>query len=176
MIAADLEGLAFPVDRLTPLPDNPRRGDVQAVARSYATFGQRKPIVARREGEGGIVIAGNHQLAAAEELGWDEIAVVWVDDDDITAKAFALADNRTADALATDPTWTLPPHVDLIDQLLVRVAAGELRRLIVTVPVRHGKSEMCSRYFPAWLLGMQPTLQVVVAGYAAWGCNPPCRL
>ncbi len=67
------------------------------MARSYATFGQRKPIVARREGKGGIVIAGNHQLAAARELGWEKIAVVWVDADDITAKAFALADNRTAD-------------------------------------------------------------------------------
>jgi len=96
-IVPDLERLAFPVEKLTPLPGNPRHGDVQAVARSYATFGQRKPIVARREGEGGIVIAGNHQLAAARELGWEKIAVVWVEDDDITAKAFALADNRTAD-------------------------------------------------------------------------------
>lgn len=64
-ITRDLGRLTFPVDRLTPLPGNPRHGDVDAVARSYATFGQRKPIVARREGEGGIVIAGNHQLAAA---------------------------------------------------------------------------------------------------------------
>ena len=93
----DLQRLAFPVDALTPLPGNPRHGDVEAVARSYATFGQRKPIVARREGDGGIVIAGNHQLAAAWQLGWTHIAVVWVDDDDVTAKAFALADNRTAD-------------------------------------------------------------------------------
>jgi hypothetical protein len=30
-------------------------------------------------------------------LGWTEIAVVWVEDDEITAKAYALADNRTAD-------------------------------------------------------------------------------
>jgi hypothetical protein len=30
-------------------------------------------------------------------LGWDEIAVVWVDDDEVTSKAFALADNRTAE-------------------------------------------------------------------------------
>jgi site-specific DNA-methyltransferase (adenine-specific) len=96
-IASDLRGLAFPINRLTPLPDNPRQGDVGAVARSYATFGQRKPIVARHEGDRGIVIAGNHQLAAAQQLGWTHIAVVWVDDDDITAKAFALADNRTAD-------------------------------------------------------------------------------
>lgn len=74
-IVPDLEHLAFPVDRLTPLPGNPRKGDVEAVARSYATFGQRKPIVARREGGGGIVIAGNHQLAAAQQLGWAHIAV-----------------------------------------------------------------------------------------------------
>jgi DNA modification methylase len=30
-------------------------------------------------------------------LGWSEIAVVWVEDDDAHAKAFALADNRTAE-------------------------------------------------------------------------------
>jgi len=45
----------------------------------------------------GTVIAGNHTLQAAQSLGWDKIAVVWVDDDDATAKAFALADNRTAE-------------------------------------------------------------------------------
>jgi ParB-like chromosome segregation protein Spo0J len=43
------------------------------------------------------VIAGNHQLKAAQQLGWTEIAVVFVDDDEATAKAYALADNRTAD-------------------------------------------------------------------------------
>jgi DNA modification methylase len=50
--------------------------------------------VARRDG---TVIAGNHTLQAARRLGWAEIAVVWVDDDEATAKAFALADNRTAE-------------------------------------------------------------------------------
>jgi DNA modification methylase len=106
-ILPDLQRLAFPVDQLTPLPANPRKGDVEAVARSYSTFGQRKPIVARREGEGAIVIAGNHQLAAAQQLGWTHIAVVWVDDDDITAKAFALADNRTADLGSYDDSALL---------------------------------------------------------------------
>lgn len=94
MIAADLETLAVPVGKLSLLPGNPRRGDVDAVARSLDTFGQRKPIVAKRDG---TVIAGNHTLQAAQQLGWDEIAVVWVDDDETTAKAFALADNRTAE-------------------------------------------------------------------------------
>jgi len=96
-IVADLESLAFPVDQLVEMPGNPRRGDVDAVARSYSTFGQRKPIVARREGDGAIVLAGNHQLKAARKLGWSHIAVVFVEDDDLTARAFSLADNRTAE-------------------------------------------------------------------------------
>jgi site-specific DNA-methyltransferase (adenine-specific) len=63
------------------------------VKRSLQRFGQRKPIVAR---EDGTVTAGNHTLLAARELGWTEIAVVGTDDDDATAKAYALADNRTS--------------------------------------------------------------------------------
>jgi len=95
-IVDDLLPLAFPVERLSLLPGNPRRGDVAAVAKSYETFGQRKPVVARRQGDSGVVLAGNHQLQAARSLGWSHIAVVWVDDDDRTAAAFALADNRTS--------------------------------------------------------------------------------
>jgi hypothetical protein len=98
-IAEDLRPLAQPIDLLKLLPGNPRRGDVEAVMRSYDRFGQRKPIVARRDG---TVIAGNHQLQAAQRLGWSHMAVVWTDDDDLTAKAFALADNRTADLGAYD--------------------------------------------------------------------------
>lgn len=94
MIADDLKVLARPIDELKPLPNNPRRGNVEAVMLSYQTFGQRKPIVARPDG---TVIAGNHQLEAARRLGWTEIAVVVVNDDDTKAQAYALADNRTGD-------------------------------------------------------------------------------
>jgi len=78
--------------------------------------------------------------------------------------------------LATEPKWGLPAHIRLIDDLLVQVAAGELKRLIVSVPVRHGKSEMCSRFYPAWRLGMFPNKRIVVAGYGAefaeeWGAK-----
>lgn len=103
MIAPDLKSLAVPVINLTPMEGNPRKGDVDAVKRSYEKFGQRKPIVARRVGVGenglptGTVTAGNHQLQAAKALGWKEIAVVFIDEDEQTAKAFSLADNRTHD-------------------------------------------------------------------------------
>jgi hypothetical protein len=95
MIQNDLRGLACPIDDLNLLPGNPRRGNVEAVARSLDAFGQRKPVVARRSDR--VVIAGNHTLQAARSLGWSDIAVVWVDDDETTSKAFALADNRTAE-------------------------------------------------------------------------------
>lgn len=94
MIAEPLLALAEPIDGLRLLDGNPRRGDVDAVASSLREFGQRKPIVAKSDGE---VIAGNHTLLAARQLGWDQIAVVRVDDDEIRARAFALADNRTSD-------------------------------------------------------------------------------
>jgi DNA modification methylase len=95
MIQNDLQNLAHPITELQLLPGNPRRGDIEAVKRSLEAFGQRKPIVVRRSDS--VVIAGNHTLQAAQALGWDEIAVVWVDDDEVTSKAFALADNRTAE-------------------------------------------------------------------------------
>jgi len=95
MIQSDLQNLAHPITELQLLPGNPRRGDIEAVKRSLEAFGQRKPIVVRRSDS--VVIAGNHTLQAAQALGWDEIAVVWVDDDEVTSKAFALADNRTAE-------------------------------------------------------------------------------
>lgn len=95
MILKDLKPLAVAIDELELLPGNPRKGDIDAVAASLDRFGQRKPIVARLVDR--TVIAGNHTLQAARKLGWSEIAVVWVDDDDAHAKAFALADNRTAE-------------------------------------------------------------------------------
>lgn len=49
-----------------------------------------------------MVIAGNHTLLAARQLGWAEIATVFTDDDDQTARAYALADNRTGELARWD--------------------------------------------------------------------------
>lgn len=95
MIIESLKGLAVPIDSLKGLPGNPRRGDIDAVARSLDRFGQRKPIVVRNNDK--TIIAGNHTWQAAKQLGWTEIAVAYVADDDVTASAYALADNRTAE-------------------------------------------------------------------------------
>ena len=84
--------LAVDVRNLKPAESNPRKGDIEAIKKSYERFGQRKPIVALKGSS--EIIAGNHQYQAALELGWEKIAVVFVEDDEETATAYAIADNR----------------------------------------------------------------------------------
>lgn len=102
-IHKDIAALAVDINTLVPLEGNPRRGDVEAVKASYLRFGQRKPITANRQQDGRVVTAGNHQLQAAKELGWTKIAVVWTEDDEEDALAWAVADNRVSDLAYNDP-------------------------------------------------------------------------
>jgi predicted phage terminase large subunit-like protein len=53
-------------------------------------------------------------------------------------------------------------HVTAIDRELVELAAGRNKRLIIQMPPRHGKSELCSKYFPAWYLGVFPHKNVIL--------------
>jgi hypothetical protein len=65
------------------------------------------------------------------------------------------------------PGWQNAPHLDLIADLLQQVERGELKRLIVNLPPRHGKSLLCSSIFPAWYLGRHPRKNVVMATHSA---------
>jgi len=70
--------------------------------------------------------------------------------------------------------WVDAPHLDLINEALMRIARGDLLRLMVNLPPRHGKSELISRYFPAWYLGTFPDRRVILCSYEAdfaaqWG-------
>jgi predicted phage terminase large subunit-like protein len=53
-------------------------------------------------------------------------------------------------------------HVTAIDRELCALAAGRLKRLIIQMPPRHGKSELCSKYFPAWYLSTFPERNVIL--------------
>lgn len=77
-------------------PANPRRNEVAIphVAASIQRFGWRQPIVAKPSGE---VLAGNTRLKAAQQLGHDQMPVVWFDGSELEATAYAIADNRTAE-------------------------------------------------------------------------------
>jgi ParB-like chromosome segregation protein Spo0J len=75
--------------------------NLEAIASSLSEFGQRKPIVVDSEN---IIIAGNGTAEAAKFLGWKQITVARIpeDWDDNKIRAYALADNRTAELAAWD--------------------------------------------------------------------------
>jgi predicted phage terminase large subunit-like protein len=65
------------------------------------------------------------------------------------------------------PKFVWYPHCIKIAKQLQRVADGELKRLIIMAPPRHGKTEQCSRLFPAYLLHRYPERWVGLASYSA---------
>jgi site-specific DNA-methyltransferase (adenine-specific) len=85
-------------------PNNARRHDkknLEAIKGSLSLFGQRKPIVVSGDN---LIVAGNGTVEAARELGWTEIYVARIPHDwtPEQIKAYALADNRTAELAEWD--------------------------------------------------------------------------
>jgi hypothetical protein len=113
---SDIE--TVPIASLTMDPENARkhsRRNLEAIAGSLSTFGQRRPLVVWD----GIVIAGNGTLEAAQSLGWEKIGITRVPADwtHEQARAYALADNRTAELADWD-------HEILADQLIELDSVG----------------------------------------------------
>lgn len=61
--------------------------------------------------------------------------------------------------------WQRARHLDYIAALLEQVERGEIQRLIVSLPVRHGKSVLASQAFAAWYLGRNPRQAVLLASH-----------
>lgn len=91
------------VETLQPDPDNARvhgRDNIAAIKASLERFGQARPLLVAKDG---TVLAGNGTLAAIRSLGWVEVQVIrlpWEDRD--RCRAYAIADNRTAELAAWD--------------------------------------------------------------------------
>lgn len=101
-------------DSLTPWEQNPRNNDeaVGKVAKSIERFGFASPIIARKAD--GRVIAGHTRLRAALQLGLDEVPVRFMDLDDQSASALALADNRIGEVA----TWNDEELRQIMDSLV----------------------------------------------------------
>lgn len=63
------------------------------------------------------------------------------------------------------PTFRLTRHHRVILEKLEAIEAGKLSRLIVCLPPQHGKSIVCSAFFPAWYLGKDPRRKVILASH-----------
>jgi hypothetical protein len=82
----------------------------------------------------------------------------------------------TMGAHLTQGRWIPAPHLRLIAMYLVALAWGWLptRRLMVLAPPRHGKSELCSHWFPLWHLAWFPDQPIILTSHtgdfaAGWG-------
>ena len=70
--------------------------------------------------------------------------------------------------------WLPAPHLKLISDWLSDAEKGLKRFLLVSMPPRHGKSELISFLTPLWLLSRDPTRKIILASYEAefaqsWG-------
>lgn len=64
------------------------------------------------------------------------------------------------------PGYRDAAHHRLIARHLEAVERGDIKRLMITMPPRHGKSMLASEFFPAWYIGRNPDHYVVTATYA----------
>lgn len=102
-ISDQIASLKMPIKSLVLDPANARKHgkrNLETIKASLARFGQRLPVVVQKKGM--IVRAGNARVMAALELGWTHIAALVVDESDIEASAFAVADNRTSELAEWD--------------------------------------------------------------------------
>lgn len=56
-------------------------------------------------------------------------------------------------------------HIKKLSSALEGVENGTIKRLIITMPPRHGKSMLTSELFPTWYLGRNPDKRVMFATY-----------
>src|SRR6476620_7152325 len=73
---------------------------------------------------------------------------------------------KAFEMLHTEP-FKPSPHVRAICHALTRVARGDCTRLLITVPPRYGKSICTSVALPAWMMGLDPSLKIMVASYGS---------
>ena len=79
--------------------------------------------------------------------------------------ATAARDNLLAYAIGHFRDYKTPPHLRLLAEKLMAVERGEIKRLAIFMPPRHGKSNLASEVFPAWYLGRKPSHQVLFTTY-----------
>ncbi len=64
-----------------------------------------------------------------------------------------------------DRAYVSPKHIQLIAEKLEAVERGEIKRLIINMPPRFGKSYTTTQLFTSWLMGRNPRREIIVSSY-----------
>ena len=160
-IISQLLPLAISIDKIRSITRNARlhpHENLAALKVSLETYGQRKPIVVNNRT--GYIEAGNGLFIAAKALGWQEIAAIYVNDDNETASAFGLMDNQSA--LLAD--WDLPNLREIITELnskdLDLFSTGfsddEINALLSPESLEHNMSSQISKGYVEGIENIDP--------------------
>lgn len=88
------------IDTVRPNPENENGNDTDAIVESIATSGFYGAVIADQDG---MLIAGHGRYAALQELGVDQIPVLFVEATAEQAARIRIADNRTTRLGRDDP-------------------------------------------------------------------------
>ena len=67
--------------------------------------------------------------------------------------------------LYMDPNYKVGRHHRILADKLMELESGIEDRATVNMPPRHGKSELTSKYFPAWFIGRNPTKKLMMVSH-----------
>jgi predicted phage terminase large subunit-like protein len=67
--------------------------------------------------------------------------------------------------VASRGKWRTAIHLMQINQALLKLERGEIKKLALHMPPRHGKTEFCTKYFPVWALIKNPDWRVITTSY-----------
>lgn len=151
----------LPIDKLKFDPSNARQHsqqNISAIAASLEQFGQRKPIVITADN---VIVAGNGTVEAAQLIGLTDVDVVRVPKDWTAdqVKAFALADNRTAELAEWNPEVLSAQLLELggagfdIEALGFDLQVEEVKTKIVDDEIPEVADTAVSKVGDLWMLG-----------------------
>ena len=106
-------------------------------------------------------------LANIDQFSPEELAEIdRVVDELATRQASRAAyDDLLAFCKHMQPDFIVGAHHRVLAKLLMQIEAGEKDRVCVSMPPRHGKSWMVSRFYPAWFIGRNPSKKVMVVSH-----------
>ena len=116
---------------------------------------------------------GKHELQAHASMGNND------DDNNYTSEALACLvapapserglgeRNLLSFTRHTLPSFTPAPFHVAYYEVLTRFAMGEIKKLMITMPPQHGKSEGATRRLPAFVLGQDPDKRIAIVSYNA---------
>ena len=107
--------------------------------------------------------------ANLDKFSEDELAEVLLSLEELEKREAAKKshDDLIAFCQHMDPNYKVGKHHRRLANLLMSMERGDEDRIGVSVPPRHGKSQLVSIFFPAWYLGRNPDKKVLMVSHTA---------